>query len=737
MKPTTQKQTEAPPPEVFRGVDPARLASWASYALLAAGLAVIAFMAYSIWIVYTPLPWVDQWIFLQELVSHKGSYGFDLIWRQHNDHRIPIPKLFYLADVFWFGGRNLLLLGVIFAIQTTHAAWLTILSRRMGGLRGAPWRTTAALAAICLFSMRQSENLWFGSDLPMVIPYFSCTVAVSSLGFFYWTLQQNPRGKPRYVVVAWIAAMVASLSMSNGLFLWPLLVLLMLVWRIPARYTAATAVMAAALYAAWFTGYRMPIRSQSFASPPALAEYLLVLYGSSWSCVGDGFGKALSAVAIPAVAAAFVWVLVRRRNDVFAVSMLSLACFALLSTAVTALGRVGMGIEQARSDRYQTAAMLLWFSIAVLLIRYGARAARPWTLLLPLQIGLLAVLLSASRLAPQVADGARIHANSMRAARLAIEAGVNHAASIEYVIVPPYRSEDVLLLAQYLRDRRWSIFAGGERAPLGREISRVYDLVPAIACAGALDPVPTPVADPRWSGFRLSGWAWDRTSQAPAETVVLADRFGRLVGAGQAGFPRPEIPFIDRSVERRDTGFLAYIPPDLRAEEVTAYAILADGASACPLHHGAPVRLNPAAAAYAGPDPTGLTRNLTRNKEPALMGIDLVGEVPLSEKPQQPVPVPAGRELIMRGWILDPESRPGRAADIVLDGVPLAAGYAFDRRDLAHRVAGSDTRCGFEGVLPPLAPGPHTITVRLVPREEEIFYQAASSLRVVAGNEMR
>ena len=105
-----------------------------SYLLLVGGAFVMLLMACSVYIAYTPLLWVDQWAFLQELVGNHGHYGLQLLWKHHGDHQIALPKLFYLADLYLFGGANKLLLLSIFGLQLLHLGWLIATFRVIGRL---------------------------------------------------------------------------------------------------------------------------------------------------------------------------------------------------------------------------------------------------------------------------------------------------------------------------------------------------------------------------------------------------------------------------------------------------------------------------------------------------------------------------------------------------------------------------------------------------------------------------
>jgi hypothetical protein len=691
---------------------PRSASDWLSYALLAGGVAFVAFMAYSVYLIYSPLLWVDQWTFLEDVIANHGRYGAELLWKQHNEHRIPLPKLFYLADLYLFGGKNLFLHASVIAVQLAQLALLAVVFKRIGELRADVWRTAVAVATVCLFALRQSENFWWGWNLAMILPYLGATIAFSNLGFLYLSMQEGRRGALRYLLWSWAGVLIASLSLSYGLMVWPVLVVTMLGWRFPRRLVFGTAAMGAALIAIWLSGHSTRVEHHAFPTIPVLIRFLLVFYGSSWSCVNERLGMAVAMIALPASAAAYVWVLFKRQKDILAVVLLSLAMFVIATSALIAVGRFWLGLEQARTDRYQTGAMLFWCCVFVLVVRQSAKVLRAPALTVVLQAVLIYVLISAAQIAPLVAAGARVHANRIKEAAAALEAGVNDSSNIMYVALPPYRAEDILLMSGYLRRRHWSIFNNDRSYPLGREFRRFYNIVPSVACRGTIDSIRG-IADYRWSGFRFSGWAYDAGGHAPARGVALVDSSGRLVGLGRSGFRRMDAPAW---APADGAGFLGYVPADLKTREVRAFAILADDVSACPLVDGQPLHLDLSATAYSGLESTGATIDLTRDLRPAMMNFESVAGRPVSPNSQQVV-VGAGDEILITGWIVDSNQRAGTAADLVVDDIPLRAEYGYERPDVANFLSSPKAiGSGFKCQLPKLSSGEHQIGMRVIPK---------------------
>ena len=103
------------------------LAIWC--ARLLAGVAVAYALYVAIWAyanAVVPLYW-DQWDNQNAYLAYNANPGGWMRWlfALHNEHRITIPRLFFLADVHVFGGSNRFLVFSILAVQGL-CAWLGV-----------------------------------------------------------------------------------------------------------------------------------------------------------------------------------------------------------------------------------------------------------------------------------------------------------------------------------------------------------------------------------------------------------------------------------------------------------------------------------------------------------------------------------------------------------------------------------------------------------------------------------
>jgi hypothetical protein len=156
-----------------------RLSVWLSYGVLLAGLGAAVAAAYIVISTYSPLPHWDEWSLFDHLAAGKG-WSWAWLWAQHNEHRILVPKIFFLLDVQLFHGTQSFLLASIFLIQLLQVGLLSYSLWTLGGMRGSAWRTGTGLIAYCILCPTQQENLIWGFQLQFVVPAAMATLAVLS-----------------------------------------------------------------------------------------------------------------------------------------------------------------------------------------------------------------------------------------------------------------------------------------------------------------------------------------------------------------------------------------------------------------------------------------------------------------------------------------------------------------------------------------------------------------------------
>jgi hypothetical protein len=154
------------------------------------------------------------------------------LWAQHNEHRILVPKIFFLLDVQLFRGTQAFLLASVFLTQLLQVALLSFSLWTLGGMRGSAWRTGTGLILYCILCPTQHENLVWGFQLQFVVPAAMATLSALSLLLLYRnSARHRPAGLSPLLLLSIAAATVATWSLANGMLLWPLLLLTALLLR--------------------------------------------------------------------------------------------------------------------------------------------------------------------------------------------------------------------------------------------------------------------------------------------------------------------------------------------------------------------------------------------------------------------------------------------------------------------------------------------------------------------------
>jgi hypothetical protein len=571
---SSSTMTSAVPPAVGLDRPQTRLARAAdafSYLVLAGGAATIAVAIYVAILGHSKLPFWDGWMQIDFAANEGPGHTLDWLWRQFNQHRVLVPKLFLLADLRWFHATQTSLIVSNLCLQLLHWSLLAWSLRVLGGWRGALWRTAVGLLAFCLFCPSQWPNFVSGfTGLCNLLPPLCASLSAAAL-LLYW--RASYEAKPfrwKYLVLCMVAALLGMFSLSNGNLVWPLLVLAALALR--RRLAAITlAAVAVAGICAFFYNYTVYITAASLSSAGevvGLAKYIAVYFGSSWVTSNIRLAEGLGILG----ALLFMTVLWLMRSyfktaPAMCVQFGVLLLFVLATGIVTAPGRVVFGLEGAFSGRYQSFALLFWGCIGVLLLGRWASMSSQKAVLLGAQAGLLAVMLFAASKSEALLARARWQGFNVNLAAVALETEAPDNAQLAWA---HSQADYPRSLTPFLRDHRLSVFTDPEPYLIGRELSSTFTLANPQDCAGQAES--TVALSNGWPrALRVSGWAWDvRDRRNPAAIIVASD--GVISGLGVVGDRHAPMPAGGRPTGEF-AGFTAYVRDVSRSSKVEIYAI--------------------------------------------------------------------------------------------------------------------------------------------------------------------
>jgi len=317
------------------------------------------------------VPVLDEWALvprLQALAQRNARSFLALLWTQHNEHRIVFPRLVLLAlsaitgwnvvtEVYlslFLAGLLLASLGLIYTRACRGSLW---------GFVPLSW---------LVFSLGQWENILWGWQL-----IFYLQTAAAVLGVYF--LAGNSL---RSLIWAILCGIVASFSLSNGLLIWPVGLLCLVLSRASKRYLVLWSLVGTLVVVGYLQGYTLPSRHPSpmlaFSQPLTTARFFLANVGAP---LGGGDVELSEIVGTYLIVLLLVFLYTRLRatkrtsiripgSDI---PLLSLVLLSLLSSTLIAVTRVGFGhLDWAINSRYITITLVGIAGIYLLFVKYGA-----------------------------------------------------------------------------------------------------------------------------------------------------------------------------------------------------------------------------------------------------------------------------------------------------------------------------------------------------------------------------
>jgi hypothetical protein len=547
-----------------------------SWLVLGGGIMTMVLTAYLVFLGDTPVPFMDQWWFLHRLHDYGSSFPLKYLWEQHNEHRIVVPRLFYLTDFYLFNGNNRFLVITVYLIQAAHLLLLCWIFGKLGKLTGKFWRTAVGIAAFCLFLPTQRENFTWGWEIAFVLPFFCATAGVSAVARH--TL--GDASTWAWIGLSALFALIASFSLANGFLLWPLLCLTMVILRVRLTRVIVTGLVGTAAFALNSIGYKSLVHAdplQALHHPREVAAFVAHCFSASWLTVSERTGVYLTWIGIFVTVAGIIWLVSRRPRLSAFTALFSLAAFQVLTVTLIALGRINLGL----AARYQTPALLFWAFLGGICVLALASGQFQGTLLLLQVAVLMAMAMSASQFGA-VRREVQTRTQALAIAGDAVATGVNDTEALYQLQSSPER---VFSDSKFLHEQHRSLFFPTPQRGLGH-LRSDFPLASSGRCEGQINAV-NPLPDERWPGARVTGYAWDREHAQPIEQIMIAtDEV--VTGVGNAD-SLVRTNGENRGLTPQTATWRGFIPPVTRTAVLSAYGIL-DGHTICAL--GTPLTLS-------------------------------------------------------------------------------------------------------------------------------------------------
>jgi hypothetical protein len=474
----------------------------------------------------TSVPWADQWVIVQDVMRRQhGEPLWPIVWTPYWGHRLVIPRLLFLADAHWLSLASLTWLTML--LQFVHIGLLLTLAWLLLGKR-SPALFMIAIAVILnlMLSPFQMENFTWGMQTMFPLVFVAATAAFLCLQL----------GSVAFCIAL---GLISSLTMPNGILVWPVLAIQAVYLKQSRRVITALAAIGAAVIAAYLWHYVRPpelgMGAVGILRHPIDSIMLLGLI------VGSPFRFTIPSDVVVGILTLAVtgYLVIRANKQKWFSALFAIVLFSFLSSLSLVAGRLTPQALHVDSrdplpGRYFTMICLLWVSIGLLaLCTVPSQRHRAWL------FGFYGILLAGLMFA------------SVR--RQLIEAddwadfflGTDAAGSGFLVNAPDEQLLSILWPAkaereervEFLRQQSLALFHETRAAWMGK---RVADLFPPATegCIGAIEKKVNLDA----SSWRVQGWAWNPHASTSPDDILLTDATGRIIGLGRGGLRHGYIP---------------------------------------------------------------------------------------------------------------------------------------------------------------------------------------------------
>jgi len=531
---------------------------------------------------YIPLPVADYWRVVQDYSQVKQLH-LQVLWRQHNEHRILFPEIVFLLDAFLFGCRGILPLVVSFLCYVSLwivIAWVLLSDKALS----RETRIAAALLAGLVMS-------WKGSASALAWPFllqWTLTQFAVLLSFVFLVLAKQQTRANLSLVLAVLCAAIATYSSADALLLWPVLIVAALLADLSKRQITALVLSAVFVIGWYFNGY---VFSSSFHASD-LFSHSLYAAGFVSAYLAMPFGNIKSpifAVYLGVIQLVFTisLLLYAWRTHLFkktpAVILFSYSVFVFLTAIATAAGRMNPAdptFTAAKAARYVTVPLVNWaVLVALCLWISGRRGGRMCPL--PVLAICFALLIGIGflKLRWWLRVAGQDFADVQEAA-LSIQDGLT---------IPPLMQkifEDPKLLAVELSElekHHLSIYDKGPSRWLGHSVAELGRPLSSPVSGAITKAVAVP------SGMQIFGWADDGDQPPRYRWVVLTNEAGRIIGFAERfpiGIPRD---FSDLPSPHW-LSWTGFVKLPARGARIRAYVVASDGKRLLPIS-GSPLEL--------------------------------------------------------------------------------------------------------------------------------------------------
>lgn len=316
---------------------------------------------------HVDVPFLDEWEYMLILPkSYEGTLTLADLFALHNEHRLLFPRLIMLGLARLTHWNMLYETGAAVVFAAGAFGLLVLQLRATGRATGRNLLVLAPVLSLAHFSLSQWQN-WF---MPcQFLMFFNLLAVIGTV-----VMLSRPMLGWGHLAGGILLGILASYSFANGLSVWPIGLLCLIVAAKRSRrwaYSLLWCGVGAIVAVVYFYGYKSPSYHPSpwltLHEPLAFALYMFQYLGAPVVDY-DGAGAAVGGAVGLAILAMCSYTLIARVGVRVLAPYWGLALYAICGAATTGFGRLGFGIDQATSSRYITVGNLLWVCDGVLLL---------------------------------------------------------------------------------------------------------------------------------------------------------------------------------------------------------------------------------------------------------------------------------------------------------------------------------------------------------------------------------
>lgn len=508
------------------------------------------------------LPWMDQWI-TSLIYVDKGMLGFEDMFAQHNEHRIPITFLVDIVDMKINGGNG----WTQFLITTTSCLIMPVVIWRSTvygyGVTRAE-KATVLFGLVSLFFCVSQIELW---SWPFLVGnVLSNAFSVSVLCLLPYAISSESRV---LFIIALILSTLAVFGLASGILVWPIGALIILVLERRVTFNLFIWCCASGLISSlYFYGYTRPgHHANPVESFERIGDILVFWVHIMGSAVGGLGNRAVIIMGLSVIffgILSILWVVRSQaksaKSEPGSIAMCAIVLFSLLCGVLVSVARLNFGFEYALSSRYTSVSVMALSAMYVLGFSWFRRYG------LSYQIGWVFLFMLLFINPPHGLGYYSGVSGTLKVAGISVAMKINDQDIISKVTPLPDKVGEVGL---FFERNKISVFHG-RRYPVDVYFNELGKKNSGSICSGSVEKVESISTDR--SAMRVTGWArMYKSPHTPVGIAFVEKDTGKVIGwAAPGGASAPSEGLMEGTVNpKRYVGYAK----TTSIESVRVYAV--------------------------------------------------------------------------------------------------------------------------------------------------------------------